>query len=75
MRKDDAKAAFEQMFGDWQREEGIIISSDNHVSFAKFCEWVDKKHYSHYFNFRSRAGSRDDVERWFDQYFKQTWRN
>jgi hypothetical protein len=75
MRKGDAKAAFEQMFSEWQSEEGIMVPLKDNVSFSKFCSWVEKKHYSLYFNFRSVAGSRNDVEKWFDQHFKQTWRN
>jgi hypothetical protein len=75
MTKVESKAAFHQMFSDWQRECGILTPSKEHVSFSEFRQWAQRKGYSHYFRFRSVMGADEDVERWFDVFFKQTWEN
>ncbi|WP_456650973.1 hypothetical protein [Bradyrhizobium sp. LM2.3] len=60
MRKAKAKAAFEQMFDDWERELGITITAEHDPSFSDFCSWAERKHFSHYFN--QAAACRDDAE-------------
>jgi hypothetical protein len=75
MTKTEAKPAFHQMFGDWQRERGIVIPSKEIVSFSEFLQWANERGYSHYFNFGSVMGADEDVELWFDRFFKQSWRN
>ena len=74
MRKGEAKVAFEQMFDNWEKELGITITAEHDPSFSDFCSWVERNHFSHYFNFRSVMGARDDVENWFISRFKQRWR-
>jgi len=72
MTKDECKAALHNLFPMWARER----SSDelDHPSFLDFKRWLGESGYSHYLNFRSVAGSYEDAEAWFDQYFKQAWR-
>jgi hypothetical protein len=74
MRKDDAKTAFDELFGRWETSLGIRITAESDPSFSEFCEWVDRNGFSHYFKFRSSTSARDDVERWFIRRFKQSWR-
>jgi hypothetical protein len=73
MKKEDARSAFTQMFNQWaatKSEEELA-----HPRFTEFCIWVQDNGYSHYFNFRSVAGSKYDVEAWFDKHFSQRWRD
>lgn len=74
MRKNEAKAAFEQMFNDWEESLGIRITAENDPSFAEFSRWAHEKGYSSYFKFRSRMGAHEDAENWFIDRFKQRWR-
>lgn len=74
MRKGDAKEAFETMFNEWEKELGTTITAESDPSFAQFSRWAHEKGYSHYLNFRSRIGAREDVENWFISRFKQRWR-
>jgi hypothetical protein len=74
MRKEEAKVAFEQMFDNWEKELGTCITAEHDPSFSDFCSWAERNHFSHYFNFRSIMGARDDVENWFNNRFEQRWR-
>ncbi|MCX2560557.1 hypothetical protein OQ252_03935 [Acetobacter farinalis] len=76
VKKEEAERAFQKMFGDWAAESGIQQPyGSNLISYYDFKAWVDRKGYSHYFEFRSTGGADACVERWFDAYFKQIWMN
>lgn len=72
IKKDEAKRAFHQMFGDWANETGLLPPyGNNFIDFYNFKNWVNEKGYSHYFDFRTSGSSENCVERWFDANFKQ----
>jgi hypothetical protein len=78
MKKNDAERAIRQLSGAWRDERGLPFPAGDpavHYSFSDFTTWLDEKHYSHYLNFRSVMGPREDAEHWFDQEMRQTWRN
>jgi hypothetical protein len=78
MTKSECKTAILHLCGVWAKERGIVVPRDNppsfHPSFSDFYSWV-KAHYPGYLRFRTTTGVEYDVEMWFDQEFKQTWRN
>jgi hypothetical protein len=45
-----------------------------HPSWSAFKAWLHEKHYSHYLDFRSVAGTDYDAEAWFDDELGQNWR-
>jgi hypothetical protein len=59
----------------WARECGIPIAPQEQPSWSQFKSWLQKNHYSHYLNLRSTTSADSVAENWFDQEFKQTWRN
>jgi hypothetical protein len=73
MKKDEAEKAIRYLCGEWAKE--LSPQDLEHPSFGAFRSWVEKKGYSHYFDFRSTEGPHRAAEWWFDQEFKQTWRN
>jgi hypothetical protein len=78
MKKSDSEQAIRQLCDEWRKEcEAARTWSEqaDHPSFSQFTAWLDRKHYSHYLNFRSAEGSRQAAEQWFDEEFKQSWRN
>ena len=58
---------------EWAKE--LSPKELEHPSFRAFKTWLEKKRYSHYLDFRSTEGPHRAAEWWFDQEFKQTWRN
>lgn len=79
MKKDEAERGIRHLCSIWADERGyhsgIYSSPDFHPSFADFKRWIHEKGYSSYLDFRSSTGSEYDAESWFDQEFRQTWRN
>ena len=77
MTKSESETAIRQLCHMWAQECGIDTRDDPdfHPSFGTFKSWLSQKGYSHYLRFRSVAGADYDAEMWFDQEFKQTWRN
>jgi hypothetical protein len=59
---------------DWRKERGIPMPATTIPSFSDFYSWAEAR-YPQALRFRSVGGSRDAVERWFDDELKQTWRN
>lgn len=74
MTKSEAERAIRHLCHEWAGLRGIGIDSNNQPSFEDFFSWANDN-YSRYMKFRSTTSVRDDVESWFDQEFKQTWRN
>lgn len=71
MKKDDAEKAIRYLCGQWANEE----PPGDHPSFSRFKAWLRRKGYGGYLDFRSVGGADYAAEMWFDQEFKQTWRN
>ena len=74
MKKDECKTAIRSLCGEWAKACGISISPTEQPSFYDFKSWMSEKGHGLYLNFRSDNPD-SDAERWFDEVFKQTWRN
>jgi hypothetical protein len=74
MMKAECEAAIRQLCGQWAEFRGISKQPEHQPSFSDFFSWVEQN-YSRYLDFRITTSVRYDVEMWFDQEFKQTWRN
>lgn len=66
----------------WAKEKGFDPSAyatmEFQPSFGEFTNWLELKGYSYILQFRSgrhRRSSYEVAQHWFDQEFKQTWRN
>lgn len=79
MKKDDSKNAISHMFSLWENEKGFTPTDKNkiefHPSYREFKTWAENKGYGHYWDFRATGGADYHAEMWFDDYFKQSWRN
>ncbi|MDG4874163.1 hypothetical protein P9273_03500 [Mesorhizobium sp. WSM4935] len=75
MKKDEAEKAIRYLCHEWAKDRGLTITATDEPSFSDFKSWLREKGYSGYLEFRSTMGPLEDAERWFDQEFKQTWRN
>jgi len=75
MKKEECEKAIRYLCTQWARERSIPHQPVDQPSFADFKSWLASKGYSHYLNFRSVRGPDSDAEDWFDQEFKQAWRN
>jgi len=74
MTKADAQKGIRYLCGLWAKERGMIVPPIDQPSFTDFYAWV-QSNYPAYLDFRTTTGVQYDVEMWFDQEFKQTWRN
>jgi hypothetical protein len=75
MKKSEAESAIRHLCHVWGDEVGMPRAAESEPSFFAFKSWVDQKGYGHYLNFRSVRGASADAELWFDEEFKQQWRN
>ena len=75
MKKDDAEKAIRQLCHEWEKSKGARFTAADHPSFSEFKSWLSDMGYAHYLNFRAVGGPEYVAEMWFDQEFKQTWRN
>jgi hypothetical protein len=75
MKRTEAEPAIRHLVHRWAGATGVEAGSDEQPSFSDFKRWVEEQGYSGYFSFRSTMGALEDVERWFDQELRQTWRN
>jgi hypothetical protein len=75
MKKHEAEQAIRHLCHVWARECGISELPVDQPSFPDFKSWLSGKGYGHYLEFRSVMGPNYDAEMWFDQEFRQTWRN
>lgn len=74
MKKADAEKGIRYLCHEWGKEAGVTPDPAAEPNFYAFLRWVRDK-YPAYLDFRTSTSVNDDVERWFDQEFKQTWRN
>jgi hypothetical protein len=74
MKKLECEGVIRALCHDWRRERGIPMPPTTIPSFSDFYRWVEER-CPQSLQFRSVGGSRDAVERWFDDELKQNWRN
>jgi len=74
MKKDEAESAIRHLCHVWRTESGRSSTPEGDLYFSDFLTWVEQK-YPQCLTFRSRVPALDVVETWFDQEFKQSWRN
>ena len=75
MKKEDCEKAVRSLCHEWPNAIGLSGAKLKHPSFTDFKSWLNARGYSHYLDFRSVRGPEEDAEMWFDEEFKQTWRN
>jgi hypothetical protein len=74
MKKEECENAIRYLCGEWAKLRGIDMPSVEQPSFYDFYGWV-KENYGSYLSFRSTLSTANQVEKWFDEEFGQTWRN
>lgn len=74
MPKGECEQAIRHLCHKWREERGYDNTPEGDLSFSQFYTWIEQN-YSGYLRFRTTISVRYDVEMWFDQEFKQTWRN
>ena len=75
MKKSEAESAIRHLCHVWGDEVGIARAPESEPSFIAFANWLNDKGYGHYLSFRSARSPRADAELWFDEEFRQMWRN
>lgn len=74
MTKQESEKAIRYLCTEWAKLRGIRIPPVEQPSFSDFYSWVQENH-GHYLRFHSTLSVLDQVEAWFDDEFKQNWRN
>ena len=73
VKKQDSEAGIRHLCYKWAELRGVRIPSIEQPSFADFLSWV-RQNYGWYLKFRTTGSVEDQVEKWFDEVFGQTWR-
>lgn len=73
MKKDDAKNYIRSLCHTWREASGLSGAPEGELSFQSFMSWL-KQDYAQVLDFRSSTSVASDVELWFEQEFKQTWK-
>ena len=73
MKKAESESAIRHLVGVWARRNGFQRSAEENPSFFDFWAWL-RENYSGYLSFRTTTSVEFDVEMWFDEEMKQTWR-
>jgi hypothetical protein len=74
MTKAECEKAIRSLVHDWAKLRGVNVGQAEMPSFSDFFGWVTDN-YPRCLQFRTTTSVRYDVEMWFDQELKQTWRN
>ena len=74
MKKEEAEKAIRYVCHEWAKLRGVNVDPMVQPDFGDFLAWV-RENYSPYLSFRTTTSATDDVGMWFDQEFKQSWRN
>ena len=74
MKKQECEKAIRYLCSEWAKLRGVQIPSKEQPSFEDFFAWL-QQNYDQYLNFRSTLSVSDQVGTWFDDEFKQNWRN
>lgn len=75
MKKDEAEQAIRHLCHVWGEEMAIPRAPDSQPSFYAFKAWLNENGHNRYLTFRSVRGADADAELWFDEEFRQMWRN
>jgi hypothetical protein len=73
LTKGESEQAIRHLCHKWRHDCGYARASEGDLSFSQFYSWLEQL-YPNYLRFQTTASVRDDIEMWFDQEFKQTWR-
>lgn len=73
MKKSESEPVVHHLLHKWRTDCGFDDVPNDELSFSKFYSWMEQN-YSNYLAFRTTTSVRYDIEMWFDQEFKQTWR-
>jgi len=73
MKKKECEEAIRWLCHEWAKSQGLRGTPDEEPHFEAFYAWV-KDNYPRYLRFRTTISVAYDVELWFDQEMKQTWR-
>lgn len=74
MTKQESEKAIRYLCTEWAKLRRIQVPCVEQPSFSDFYSWV-RQNYGQYLSFRSTLSVSDQVEVWFDDEFKQNWRN
>jgi hypothetical protein len=74
MTKDESERAIRGLCHEWAGLTGIPTQTTVVPDFGAFYRWLQDG-YPQLLRFRSCMSVRYDVEMWFDDEFKQNWRN
>lgn len=74
MKKQESEKAIRHLCSVWAKLRGTQISPREQPHFMDFLAWLQQNH-NQYLNFRTTLSVTDQVEAWFDDEFKQKWRN
>lgn len=75
MKKAEAELSIRNLCHDWGKIQNIPRQPNSDPSFSEFMTWVHDQGYGYCLEFRSVRGARSDVEHWFNEEFRQRWRN
>jgi hypothetical protein len=73
MKKSESEPVIRHLLHKWRTDCGFDDVPNDELSFSKFYSWMEQN-YPNYLAFRTTTSVRYDIEMWFDQEFKQTWR-
>ncbi|MDO8273558.1 MAG: hypothetical protein Q7U82_16815 [Gammaproteobacteria bacterium] len=74
MTKQESEKAIRYLCTEWAKLRGIQTPPIEQPSFSDFHSWVKENHNS-VLKFRSTLSVSEQLEAWFDDQFKQNWRN
>ena len=74
MKKPEAETGVRYLCHQWADLRGVTPDPSVQPNFGDFMTWM-RQNYPEYLVFRSTMPVSEVVEMWFDDEFKQTWRN
>lgn len=74
MKKAESERMIRYYCGVWARENKIPTDGSVDPNFYDFHRWMELNH-PQYLNFKSSTDPMRDMIDWFDQEFKQDWKN
>lgn len=75
MKKDEAERQVRYLCTVWARHKGIPLDGSIDPSFIEFWIWLKENGHASVLDFKARGGPEYAANRWFDEEFKQTWKN
>lgn len=73
LRKSDAEEGIRFLCTTYAEAHSIPLDGTGDPSFGDFYRWLRENH-SAYLSFRTTGSVADQIERWWAEEFKQTWR-